>query len=70
MLTTHLPLLLLAVLVVPLAVLLTWRLLNVRQRQDSDVDLSSGDGLLLAMLALAAFGLGVFLTYVVLSFAH
>lgn len=70
MLTVHLPLLLLGVLFAPLALVLIWSFLHFRRHHDGDFNPASGDGLLLAMLILAAFGLGVFLTYIMIGFAH
>jgi hypothetical protein len=40
-----------------------------RNRQVGNAPTATPDGMLLAMLALAAFAMGVFLTYMLLSFA-
>ncbi len=70
MLTLHTPLVLLAVLMLPLVGLLAWRLRRLVGHYDSEEPVGMSDGMLLAILILAAFGLGAFLTYVVLGFAH
>jgi hypothetical protein len=46
--------------------LVTWGLLRLRRQQDGS-PIASPDGALLALLALAAFALGAFLTYALLG---
>ncbi len=70
MLRTQTPLLLLGVLLIPLLGVLAWRVTVFLRYQDDDAHAGRGDELLLAMLALAAFGLGVFLTFIVLGSTH
>ncbi len=70
MLKIETSLLLLGVMLVPLLGVLTWGLLALVRRQENDAHAGRGDGLLLAMLALAAFSLGVFLAYIVMGSAH
>ncbi len=62
--------LLLGLLVGLLLGLVTWGLLRAVASEASDNITGSGDGLVLALLALAAFSLGAFLTYLLLSFRH
>jgi hypothetical protein len=67
---TQMPLLLLGVLFIPLLGVFAWQLAAFFRRQGSDTHTGRGDGLLLALLALAAFGLGVFLTFIIMGSIH
>jgi hypothetical protein len=60
---------LLAVLVGLLLCLAVWGIVRGRNHEGSAAWMGRPDGMLLGMLALAAFAMGVFLTYVLLSFA-
>jgi hypothetical protein len=57
---------LLAILVGLLFGLLAWGLLRMRSREAEEVLIGAGDDLLAGLLVLAAFALGVFLTYMVI----
>ena len=57
---------LLAVLVGLLFGLLTWGFLRVKTREVEEALVGVGDGFLTGLLVLAAFALGVFLTYMVI----
>jgi hypothetical protein len=58
---------LLAILVGLLFGLLTWGFLRVRGREAGDASIGIRDDVLLGLLVLAAFSLGVFLTYMVVA---
>ena len=58
---------LLAVLVGLLCGLLTWGLLRMRGREEGEPLAGARDDVLLGLLVLAAFALGVFLTYMVIA---
>jgi hypothetical protein len=60
---------LLSVLVGLIVSLTVWGFVRGRNREIGVVWMGTPDGMLLAMLVLAAFAMGVFLTYVLLSFA-
>jgi hypothetical protein len=47
--------------------LLAWGLVRGRGHAGSDAQMPAPDGMLLGLLALAAFAMGVFLTYLVLT---
>jgi hypothetical protein len=61
-------LLLLSVLVSLMLGLVIWGFVRSRHHAGSEALLRSPDGLLLGLLALAAFAIGVFLTYLLLTF--
>jgi hypothetical protein len=48
--------------------LVAWGLVRSRHHARSDTLMQTPDGMLLGLLALAAFAMGVFLTYLVLTF--
>ena len=58
--------LLLSVLVGLLLALLAWGLLRIQRQADGSIATETRDDLLLGLLALAAFCLGVFVTYMLL----
>jgi len=58
---------LLAILVGLLCGLLTWGLLRMRGREAGETPIGVRDDVLLGLLVLAAFALGVFLTYMVVA---
>jgi hypothetical protein len=57
---------LLAILVGLLFGLLAWGFLRMRSREAEEALMGAGDDLLTGLLVLAAFALGVFLTYMVI----
>jgi hypothetical protein len=59
--------LLLSVLVGFLLGIVTWGFLRVRWQEAHNARAQPGDGVLLSLIALAAFALGVFLTYALLG---
>lgn len=70
MLTEQTSLLLLGILFVPLLGVLMWGLWAILSRRDADIPRGRGDGVMLALLAVAAFSLGVFVTFVVIGMAR
>ena len=58
---------LLAILMGLLFGLLTWGLLRMRSREAGEALIGIRDDVLVALLVLAAFALGVFLTYMVIA---
>ena len=58
---------LLAILVGLLFVLLAWGFLRMRRQDVREALLGTGDAVLAGLLVLAAFALGVFLTYMVIA---
>ena len=58
---------LLAVLTGLLFALLAWGLLRMQSRETGETLASTGDAMLTGLLLLAAFALGVFLTYMVIA---
>ena len=68
MLVAHaIPLLLISVLVGLLLGLLVWGFLRTRSQRSDGSQMEARDDVLLALLILAAFAMGVFLTYALLS---
>jgi len=59
---------LLAILVGLLFALLAWGFLRIRGQEAGETLIGTGDAVLTALLVLAAFVLGVFLTYIVVAF--
>ena len=59
---------LLAVLVGLLFALLVWGSLRIRGHEAGETLIGTGDAVLTGLLVLAAFALGVFLTYMIISF--
>jgi len=62
--------LLLSVLLGPLLGVLAWGFWRVRRRETGNAQIGSQDGLLVALSALAAIALGLFLTYLLLGLAQ
>jgi cytosine/uracil/thiamine/allantoin permease len=62
--------LLLGVLLGPLLGVLAWGFWCVRRRETGNAQIGSQDGLLVALSALAAIALGLFLTYLLLGLAQ
>jgi hypothetical protein len=58
---------LLAILVGLLFALLAWGSLRIRKHEAGETLVGTGDGVLTGLLVLAAFALGVFLTYMVIT---
>jgi hypothetical protein len=63
----HSILVVLAILVGLLFALLAWGFLRVRRHEAGEALIGAGDAVLSGLLVLAAFALGVFLTYVVIA---
>ena len=59
---------LLAVLVGLLFALLVWGSLRMREHEARETRIGTGDAVLSSLLVLAAFALGVFLTYMIIAF--
>jgi hypothetical protein len=57
-----------AILVGLLFALLAWGFLRIRGQEAGETLIGTGDAVLAGLLALAAFALGVFLTYMVIAF--
>ena len=64
----HSALLLLSLLVGLMIGLVAWGFVRSRRHMGNEALLRSPDGLLLGLLVLAAFAIGVFLTYLLLTF--